>query len=999
MAMALVATLIAGLDAALKLPLRRMPDVDVPRVIVEAEIPGLPASAVRSLVALPLEDALASAKGLVKSSSVSRYGRAMLALDFRWGEAQSKAAGRVREIIDAVYQTLPEEASRPQVLPYDPGAEALVVASVYPRNGDLAFARFLAEYEARARLRRVDGAGAVVVVGGAEREVAVAVDMRRAQALGLTVTGVARTIAAENADLPSGSVREGNLELVAIAKGRAPDLDSLAALIAPGPSGPFRLSDIASVRERNAPRESVFVADGQERVALELYPRPGADPVATAREARKVIVELAERFARDADIRLVSDASTRVSESIRSLAISGAVGAAAAALALFLLLRDAMAAALVAATIPLSVAATLAVLSALGLSLNGMTLGGMGLAVGMISDNAVVMLDALATRFSGTAKRPSPEEIAEAAGGAVAGTFGGMATTAVVFVPVFFLPGAIGGLFGELAVSIIAANVSGWLAAVLALPAAYRVFWSARPTRPKAKLERAYRRALSLALRHPAALIASALVAAIGGSALVATRPVSFMPLDAATELELVAVFPSGTGPDGVAGAAVSLSRALAGVQGTAGAYGSAGAESDDAARRADPGYAMEALSMRCPLKPGADAGATLSRLLIEARAVLPAGVTVSARIPADPAASLLGLDSGSTLAARGAGVEEARRKADELCAALGRELGGSLASVTRNPSGSARKITVRPDRHAQAALGVNLVDMASELRAATEGVSAAKLEAGGKEIGIRVFAAGAGKAGGGGSLGEAAAIPVGTEGGGAVPAGSVARFERVDEEAALARLDRYDAVYLEPTAAPGGEKTLGKVIGRLIANDSDISRIDESAFRRYGGAMAGAAAFVVILLYLTLGAQFESFTLPFAIMATIPLALAGVGPALVVLGIGLDSGSILGLIVLFGVAVNNAILLYESTGARLVHGASAAAAAYAGASERVRPVLATTLTTVIALFPICLSRSAAVQRSMAVAMLGGLAASTALTLFVSPLLFSKVGRRRTARR
>jgi multidrug efflux pump subunit AcrB len=623
-----------------------------------------------------------------------------------------------------------------------------------------------------------------------------------------------------------------------------------------------------------------------------------------------------------------------------------------------------------------------------------MSLGGISLAIGMISDNAVVVLDALSSRFSGSQERPGPDEMADATGSALAGTFGSMTTTVVVFVPVFFLPGAIGGLFGDLAIAIIAANVAGWLAAVLALPALYRVFWSRRSRRAGKGLETAYRRMLAYGLRRPHVVLGMAAITAMGGAVLVAGRPVSFMPPDAANELLLVAEFPAGTDPDGMARAAPALSAALAAVPGVTGAYGSAGAEDDDLARRADPGYARESLSIRCALAEKADVEQVRADLEEAARAILPGGVGVSVCVPPDPAATLLGLDRGSVMAARGESVEAAGLKADEVSTAIELHAGDALSSIRRSPSGKKSRVILRPRREDQAMLGLSLADTAAMVRMATEGAEVAMMELDGREMAVRVFAAGAGLADGGGSVQEASSVPVSASSGAAVHASTVARFERTDDWTALARLDRYDVVYLEAIPKTGRERGLSLALERVLEDSGGVRRADESAFRLYGRAMAGAVVLVLVLLYLALGAQFESFTLPVAIMATIPLAMAGAGPALVLGGIGLDSGSVMGLIVLFGVVVNNAILLHETSSARRLSGSSPAVAAYAGASERVRPVLATSLTTVLALLPVCLSPGGAAQRSMSVAMLGGLAASTALTLFVSPVLFARSGAR-----
>jgi multidrug efflux pump subunit AcrB len=354
----------------------------------------------------------------------------------------------------------------------------------------------------------------------------------------------------------------------------------------------------------------------------------------------------------------------------------------------------------------------------------------------------------------------------------------------------------------------------------------------------------------------------------------------------------------------------------------------------------------------------------------------------------------LLGLDRGMVIAARGASPAEARSRADAAEATLAREAGSALAAIRRSPAGYKPLVVMKPRREAAAVLGVSFAEAAGVVRAATEGVEAAALELEGRLTPVRVFAAGSGAGDGAGSLEGLGDIPVRSVGGARVSAAAVASFGRSADEAALARLDRADVVYLEPAAEAGRYRELGRAVDRALGLLPFASRSQGSAFRRYGSAMTSAALLALALLYLTLGAQFESFGLPLVVMATIPLALAGTGPALALSGQGLDSGSVLGLLVLSGVVVNNAILLNESFEARLAGGASPAAAAYAGASDRVRPVLATTATTVIALLPLCLSPSGAAQRSMSLAMLGGVAGSAALTVFVSPIAFA-VSRRR----
>jgi multidrug efflux pump subunit AcrB len=269
---------------------------------------------------------------------------------------------------------------------------------------------------------------------------------------------------------------------------------------------------------------------------------------------------------------------------------------------------------------------------------------------------------------------------------------------------------------------------------------------------------------------------------------------------------------------------------------------------------------------------------------------------------------------------------------------------------------------------------------MAELVQAATEGLVAARLEIEGRPLEVRVSGDLRRKSPGPESLVEA--IPVGLTEGGPIFLGTVGRVERTEAEAALARLDRSDVVYLD---LPGEENAL---LMEALMNMEGVSSADESVFVRYRRSLQVTVLLVLILLYMTMGAQFESFVLPGILMLTIPFSLAGAGPALLITGTGLDSGSVLALVVLFGLAVNNGIVLYETAVEKVKAGLSPGAAVYAGALERFKPVLATTVTTLLALLPLVVVPLGSSQKSMAAAMLGGMGAATLLTLFALPPVF-----------
>jgi len=982
--MILAALLGFGIWAGAALPRERLPRLNVPRVLVEASYPGMAAAEIRSLIALPLEDALASVKGAQSVRSVSRDGLCSVILDFAWGEDPAVCASRAREAIDGAYPALPEGAAKPIALPYEADGTPLAVVSVAAVNGDPSLARRLAEYELRARFRRVEGVSLVTVVGGREREILVSVDPQRAAARGMTVSGLARLLSRESADIPAGTVTEGERELVVVAQGRPASAAALSSLVLRAPSGSFALSDLAQVSERGAPRRSVFVADGEERIALEIRARPNSDRSATAKRIRAEVAAANAAFGSDAEVRVLSDSSLPVSRGISGLLASALLGAAASAAAIAFFLKDARASALVAASIPLSAAASFSILALLGKSLNGMSLGGIALGIGMISDNAVVVVDLLAASLGSACRRPSAEACADQAARVAASTFGGAATTCIVFLPVLFLPGPIGALFSDLAVSLVAAVGAGWLFSLFSLPALYRVFWTpssaaGRPPRPAPYL-RAYRKALSGAFRKPLPVAAVSLGLALGGAALTATRPAGFLTRGAETELEVVASFPPGTSLDRVAREGAVLSAALGESPSTLLAFGAAGAEADAPFRRSSGDYRRELLILRCPLTGGVSAAAAAEDIRVRARSVLRSDVALSVRPPLDPTAAVLGLTGARRIAARGSTPEEASSRAEAARDALLRESGKAVASAETTPSGKRAELRATPKREASAHLGIAVSDVAENARVATEGVVVARLEIEGRGIDVRLSAHSSGED----ALSALSCLPVSSR---PLPAAAAARIDLGEGRAAFARVERSDAAFVDAVASVQGDKRLEAAIRELCARSPGLSIADESAFRRYSSDLALTVGLTVVLLYLALGAQFESFILPFILLSSSPLALAGAGPALALAGAGLDSGSGVGLIVLFGTAVNNALTLWEHASEKARAGADGAAACFSGAVGRLRPILATTATTVVALVPIVLLSPPSAQKSMAAAMLGGMIASTALSLFAVPLL------------
>jgi multidrug efflux pump subunit AcrB len=986
--MTMAALVLGGGFALSVLPLDRLPDFSYPRVTVETLYPGMGAADVRSILTIPLEDALSSVKGLQRLRSVSRDGASVAVLDFRWGTDPNGASVLVREAIDAVYPNLPQGAKKPLVVPGDPNEEPHSIVSVFSPAGDGIFARNLAEYELRARLRRIDGVGSVILVGGEHPEARITVDIPRSLSGGLGPVDLARYLAAETADVPAGNAREGDMELVVVSSGRPGSVAELSQIPVPAGPAPVRLADLAELREGRARRKSLFLFDNREQVALEIYRRPGADPVKLSRDIEKVLEEAKTAFSRDLELDLVYDSSGAILEGVKNLSISALLGTAAVIGILVFFIRQVRYSILTALSIPLSAAAALVFLALTGRSLNSMSLGGIALGIGLVSDTAVIVLDLLHRNFSGRTRPPLAAEIGDWVTTVSGSSFASTATTAVVFIPIIFLPGPLGALFGDLSVALVSSITAGWIFAQFALPALFGLFYRLSPGSGLGrKTSRPYRRFLAAGLRHPGRVLFGALGLSLAGAFILFTRPAAFVFPDDAGEVAVSLTFPAGTDLEAAGKYGIVLSRALSELPGIQKTFGRAGAEEEDVGRRADTDYRKEELRLRCILRKGAEP----VKVMGEIRQVLegpllsqfPPGTVGIASYPQDKTERLLGLSPGHTLAVRGKDREETvfrAREAAERVAPL-----AGPGSVSLRPSGARPELRIYPDREAAAHLGISVMEMAEMVHAATEGVVAAQLEIDGRPLDIRV----SGDLRRDFSRPEALveAIPLGAGEGGPVFLGVLGRVEQTQAEAALARLDRGDVIYLDVLPRPGAEAGLSRVMDAL-SDTPGISRADESAFSRYRTSLMVTLFLVLILLYMTMGAQFESLLLPGILMLTIPFSLAGAGPALLLTGAGLDSGSVLGLVVLFGLAVNNGILLYETAVEKMDRGLPVAAAVYSGAAERFRPVLATTLTTLFALLPLVISPLGANQHSMASAMLGGIGAATLLTLFALPPIF-----------
>ncbi len=986
-----------GVFASTNLPLDFLPAISMPTIVVSAAYPGASSEEVRQLVTIPLEDAFASMKGIRALRSISRRGVATLTLDFQWNTNMTLAGVEAREIIDSTFPLLPQEAERPQVLPVDPNAQPVLILGVRSTDEDLGKARRLADREIKTALQQVDGVGSVILVGGSENEVQIQVDQSRLVSTGLTIDDVASFLAGANIDLPAGSFTEGTREFLVRTNGRVGTPEELADLRIPMQNGAgVRIHDFADVVWAPKEQVSLFMNHGKEFIGLVVRGRGGESPVRLSTRLRQEVSRLSGAYGKSLEIAIVQDSAGTILQSIRGLVTAGLVGGAAAFLVMLLFLRRLRPAAILITSVPSSVLFCLLLLWITGRTINVMSLGGIALSVGMLVDDGVVVLENLQRRVS-TGVQGLRERIVEATSEVAGSILGSTLTTMIVFVPVLFLPGLIGALYADLALAVIFALFASLVVSVTLIPVLFLLTYPRRPDWQGAHalrsstLERSYRRSLGVSLRRPMVV----------GGAILAVALVT-VPLIPATRLELVAPYDSGTisirivaapstSMDHLKRIAQSASDRVGELPGVTAVWCRAGGENEDTFYLADPDTSRETISMTAQARFGRR---PQSQPVVEQirKSLQVEGAEVSVTLPRSSLAQLLGLrGSGADLSALGPTPKEAADHADAVVARL--RAAQPSASVRVAAASAVEEIRYSPKRDTLSRSGISLATVAQTTWEGLEGAVSTKLSTGGREYDVRILL----RRGDRNDREALSTMRVRTAGGGMVETGEMIDILKGSSPSALVRENRQDvSVVLVGDQFPSAR--LREAIAEAAKTPGIVDNA-QTVFSRHAAEIALILLIALLLLYLLLGAQFESFVQPLIILVAVPLAVTGVLGALRITGQSLNLSSGLGVLVLFGTVVKTSIILFANYRRRIDAGAPSSFAIYTGTSERLRPILISTLATIVGLLPIAVNLDGlSTEDGIAISVIGGLVISTALTLYVVPLITWGYYRRKTRR-
>ncbi len=1024
--MLVLAVLLLGGLSFRRLGVDLLPDLANPRLFVEIEAGDLPPSEVERRFAAPLEGAASLTRGVLDVASVSRTGGARLTVEYGWDVDMDQA------FLD-LQKAMAEFARRPgvdeiSVSRHDPNGRPVVVAAFrHPEVDDLDALRRTAESIVRSELVRLPGVAAVEVVGARRREVEVRTDAYTLEAYGLTLDQLASAIANANRNMSGGSIVEmgrrylikgvGEFSSVADLEGLVvaqvsgegagpPEGEAPGAAEGSGPAGaaapepkPVFLRDLAEVRQVLSEPRTIVRLDGRRCLGLEIFREAGHNTLDAARAVRGQL-EVLRRSLPGYEIEVVQDQSRFIAAAVSEVEETGLIGVLLAVAVLFVFLRRAGVTAVISLAIPISVVATFNLMYFGELTLNLMTLGGLALGAGMLVDNAIVVVENV---FRHMERGESPARAAVLGAGEVGSAItSATLTTIVVFLPIVYLQGAAGELFREQAWTVAFSLISSLFVALLVIPMlCSRLLGSGGPPPAGRAPFPRYGALLGAALRRrvPVVLVAAALV---GGTAAVLSRLGSeFMPHLDPGQLSLHLTLPEGTSLERTEGAvrnlegsiSRSLGPELGSVYSTVGRASGAGGSGESLA-----GENQAAIHVQ--LRPGSPVSpAALAEALGEA----PAGPDGQVRYLLRETALETSLGRSEAPV-----VVEVHGPALGVLAGLAGQVEERLAAVegltgVESSLGPGRpEIEIVVDRAAAAGFGLSIDAIGSQLESLLSGREAGRLRQGGEAADIVIRRPEV-------TLAELGRLLLEAPGGRRVRLDEVAGLRAAATPREILRRNQHRVVTV--SARLEGDEPFDRVAGRVEEALGPVDRPPEYGFVLTGEEklrrdsfrnLAFALLLAVVLVYMVMAAQFESLVHPFVILLTIPLAGVGAVALLLALGMPLNVMSFIGVILLAGIAVNDSIVLVDRINRNRRSGQELERAIVNAGRTRIRPILMTSLTTMLALLPLAAGagEGAVLRAPMAVAVIGGLFSCTALTLVVVPCvyhLFARIDRLRPA--
>ncbi len=975
-----------------RLAVNLLPDISYPSITVQTEFPDAAPGEVENLITRPVEEAVGVLRGLQSIHSVSRAGMSEVTLEFAWDSDMDMLAMDVREKLERLI--LPDDAEDPVVLRFDPSLDPIARLALY--GGDDLFAmRYMAEKRLKQDFETVKGVAAAQVKGGLEEEIQIDVDQGKLAALNIPMQRIADLVRVSNINLPGGALRDVNSQYLVRTLNEYETVEDIAGLIISQEGAPVYLRDVATVKRGHRERVEIARVDGQECVELAIYKEGDANTVEVARALRSKLADVREDLPEGHQLAVLFDQSQFIEQSIQDVRGAAAIGGVLAVFVLLLFLRDGRSALIIATSIPISVIGTFMLMYRMNVSLNIMSLGGLTLGIGMLVDNSIVVLESIfrARERGLDYARAAIEGTREVGGAVIASTL----TTVSVFLPILFVEGVAGQLFGDQALTVTISLMCSLLVAITLIPMLASLGGRGRvqpaPTRaadaeaPRTLggLSVLYDGALRSVLRAPWATLAVGFALFAAALVVLPRLGSELVPQLDQGEYYFEVTMPEGSSLVATNAALVAMEQAAAAQPAFARYYTSVGSR-----------QVAGGLSLRTRDENLGQLNVVLRDDATDAErdAALAAMREAIDRVPdlrtklGTP--SYLSLRTPIEVVMFGENLEELREYSDALLPLL-RDVPG-LADVRSSLEIGNPELQVVFDRSRLASLGLDLGVLSQTLQDRVQGTVPTLYKEADRQIDIRLRNRESDR----NTLQDVRGLVVAESDGVPIRLASVAQVELARGPAEIHRLQQQRAAVI--TGNLSG-RSLGDVVTSVRATLAEMPPPSGVSVELGGqnremqvsfDSLKFALALAVFLVYLVMAATFESLVHPFVILFTIPLALVGVVLGLGVTGYPISVIALIGCILLAGIVVNNAIVFIDAVNQGRRAGLSKEEALLRAGHLRLRPILMTTLTTVLGLVPMALAfgDGSELRAPLAITVAFGLAVATFLTLLVIPAAY-----------
>ena len=991
--MIVLAVLALGFVSLNNLNVDLFPNIELPIAVVATSYQGAGPEEIEKQITEPLEAALSSIQGIDTIQSQSAPNSSMVLLMFNSGTNMDNALIEIREKVDQVKALLPDNAGEPSVLRFDP--QQFPVMQLGLTGGDPYELQLLAEERIAPFLERVEGVASVTVAGGKTREIQVELDRDLLNHFGITAGQVAQALRGENLSASAGVLTKGDQDLQIRVEGEFTSVEDIANTLILLPTGQtIRVSDVANVKDTFREAENIVKVNNEEALVLSVFKQSDANTVAVAEEVQEAMKELQETLPEGRQLSTVLDTSVFIRASIDSVISNMIMGGVVAVAVLVLFLRSARATLVIGISIPIAVISTFILMYFTGETLNILSMGGLALGVGNMVDNSIVILEGIYRyRQEGAgvieAAKKGASELASAI---IASTL----TTIVVFVPIIYVEGIAADLFKPLALTVSFSQFSSLLVALTLVP----MLSSKMLSSPKivessskgwfnrlfAKVERVYGNMLRWALRRRKTVIALTVILFIGSFVFVPFIGATFIPAADQGQIGINVELASGSQlseTEKVANQIVEKLEPYKDIIKTN--YLSIGSSSD--------GFTVNShlASFTIELVPSTERDITTEEVIQEWTELLQ-GIPGAEITIMDYSTSMgMGMGSPISIQIEGPDQEVLRELADQVVWMI------SDIEGVHNPQSSANagrpEIQIEVDRDAAAQYGLTYQQVMNEIELSFNGMVATQFRENGSEFDVRVLLPEDERT----TIRDLETTTITTPAGKQIPLSAVAELKQVTGPVEITRQNQQRQVNVTTDVIGADLGSVANAIQQKLAGmnfpegytysmGGQVEDMAES-FSQLGMALV----FAVFLVYLVMAVQFESLIHPLVIMFSMPPTVIGVLFGLFITGTPLSVPAFIGFIMLAGIVVNNAIVLVDYINTLRGRGLEREEAIRKAGPVRLRPIMMTTLTTIVGMLPLALGigEGAEIQAPLGIVILFGLTASTLVTLILVPVMYA----------